>query len=162
MEVDILKDQKKKIFLRVADEYDAISSKRQYKTHIGISDTLKILIENTKPNPNNPKSKNHKVGKNNPFIVKQLIKVVIEDTEYEIFLTQSYLSNLKQETAMNKAKTEKNKTYYLNGMKELLINDETPDNYKNRLLEYKQAFDSRKSIIDNLYNEIKIMKKLKV
>lgn len=159
--------------IRVADEYDAISSKRQYKTHIGISDTLKILIENSKPNPNNPKSKNHKVGKNNPFIVKQLIKVVIEDTEYEIFLTQSYLSNLKQEIkrlqqvekyeiAMNKAKTEKNKTYYLNGMKELLINDETPKNYKNRLFEYKQAFDSRKAIIDNLYNEIKIMKKLKV
>ena len=63
---------------------------------------------------------------------------------------------------MTKAKTEKNKTYYLNGMKELLINDETPENYKNRLLEYKRAFDSRKAIIDNLYNEIKIMKKLKL
>ena len=36
--------------IRVADEYDAIVSKRQYKTHIGISDTLKILIENSKPN----------------------------------------------------------------------------------------------------------------
>ena len=35
--------------IRVADEYDAIVSKRQYKSHIGISDTLKILIENTKP-----------------------------------------------------------------------------------------------------------------
>ena len=32
--------------IRVADEYDAIVSKRQYKSHIGISDTLKILIEN--------------------------------------------------------------------------------------------------------------------
>ena len=30
--------------IRVADEYDAIVSKRQYKSHIGISDTLKILI----------------------------------------------------------------------------------------------------------------------
>ena len=30
--------------IRVADEYDAITSKRQYKSHIGISDTLKILI----------------------------------------------------------------------------------------------------------------------
>ena len=36
--------------IRVADEFDAITSKRQYKTHIGITDTLKILIENSKPN----------------------------------------------------------------------------------------------------------------
>ena len=33
--------------IRVADEYDAIVSKRQYKSHVGISDTLKILIENS-------------------------------------------------------------------------------------------------------------------
>ena len=33
--------------IRVADEFDAISSKRQYKTHIGIIDTLNILIENS-------------------------------------------------------------------------------------------------------------------
>ena len=63
--------------IRVADEYDAIVSKRQYKSHIGISDTLKILIENA----NN--------GKNNPLIVRKLLKVVIEDIEYEIYLTQS-------------------------------------------------------------------------
>ena len=42
--------------IRVADEYDAIVSKRQYKSHIGISDTLKILIENTKPHENIQKS----------------------------------------------------------------------------------------------------------
>jgi len=35
--------------IRVADEFDAIVSKRQYKTHIGITDTLKLLIEETKP-----------------------------------------------------------------------------------------------------------------
>ncbi|MDR0978581.1 MAG: HD domain-containing protein, partial [Lachnospiraceae bacterium] len=35
--------------IRVADEYDAIVSKRQYKSHIDISDTLKIIILNTKP-----------------------------------------------------------------------------------------------------------------
>ena len=96
--------------IRVADEYDAIVSKRQYKSHIGISDTLKILIENA----NN--------GKNNPKIVKKLLKVVIEDTEYEIFLTQSYVDELKSEierleqinkykTAMEKAKKDKDKNY---------------------------------------------------
>ena len=35
--------------IRVADEYDAIVSKRQYKSHVGISDTLKILVDETKP-----------------------------------------------------------------------------------------------------------------
>ena len=35
--------------IRVADEYDAIVSKRQYKTHISISETLKILIKDANP-----------------------------------------------------------------------------------------------------------------
>ena len=35
--------------IRVADEFDAIVSKRQYKTHVGITDTLKLLIEESKP-----------------------------------------------------------------------------------------------------------------
>jgi energy-coupling factor transport system substrate-specific component len=147
--------------IRVADEYDAIVSKRQYKSHIGISDTLKILIENA----NN--------GKNNPKIVKKLLKVVIEDTEYEIFLTQSYVDELKSEIerleqidkykiAMDKAKKEKDKNYYLEGMKQLLKTDETIDNYTNLYEEYKEAYNKRKAIIENLYNEIKTIKKLKV
>lgn len=147
--------------IRVADEYDAIVSKRQYKSHIGISDTLKILIENA----NN--------GKNNPKIVKKLLKVVIEDTEYEIFLTQSYVDELKSEIerleqidkykiAMDKAKKEKDKNYYLEGMKELLKNDETTENYTTLYEEYKEAYNKRKAIIENLYNEIKTIKKLKV
>ena len=147
--------------IRVADEYDAIVSKRQYKSHIGISDTLKILIENA----NN--------GKNNPKIVKKLLKVVIEDTEYEIFLTQSYVGELKSEIerleqinkykiAMDKAKKEKDKSYYLEGMKQLLKNDETIDNYTTLYKEYKEAYNKRKAIIENLYNEIKIIKKLKI
>ena len=147
--------------IRVADEYDAIVSKRQYKSHIGISDTLKILIENA----NN--------GKNNPKIVKKLLKVVIEDTEYEIFLTQSYVDELRSEIerlehidkykiAMDKAKKEKDKNYYLEGMKQLLKTDETIDNYTNLYEEYKEAYNKRKAIIENLYNEIKIIKKLKI
>ena len=41
--------------IRVADEFDAITSKRQYKTHIGVVDTLKILIQNSKPGPKSKK-----------------------------------------------------------------------------------------------------------
>ena len=166
--------------IRVADEYDAIVSKRQYKSHIGISDTLKILIENTKPHEPIQKSaalsvvgEHAKLGKNNPAIVRVLFKVVIEDIEYEIFLTQSYIKDLndelkrlkqveKYDIAMQKAKREKDKNYYLEGMKLLLKNNETPENYKSVYEEYKKAYETRKAIIDNLYHEIKIIKKLKV
>lgn len=37
--------------IRVADEYDAIVSKRQYKSHVDISDTLAMLIEDATPAP---------------------------------------------------------------------------------------------------------------
>ena len=147
--------------IRVADEYDAIVSKRQYKSHIGISDTLKILIENA----NN--------GKNNPAIVRKLFKVVIEDIEYEIYLTQSYVDELKDElkrfeqikkyqNAMEKAKKEKDKNYYLEGIRLLLKSNESFENLITLYEEYKKAYETRKAIIENLYNEIKIIKKLKV
>lgn len=147
--------------IRVADEYDAIVSKRQYKSHIGISDTLKILIENAEN------------GKNNPHIVKKLLKVVIEDIEYEIYLTQSYVDNLKKELKrfeqiekykkmMNKSTKEKDKNYYKEGILMLLKNNENFDNYLSIFEEFKKAYDIRKSMIENLYKEIKIIKKLKV
>ena len=147
--------------IRVADEYDAIVSKRQYKSHIGISDTLKILIENCQ------------AGKNNPLIVKKLFKVVIDDIEYEITCTQEYVDELQEEVKrfeqiekykekMENAKKEKDKNYYYEGMKMLFKNNETLDNYLSIYKEYKNAYESRKAIIDNLYQEIKIIKKLKV
>jgi HD-GYP domain-containing protein (c-di-GMP phosphodiesterase class II) len=37
--------------IRVADEFEAISAKRQYKTHVGIVETLNMLIDDTKPSP---------------------------------------------------------------------------------------------------------------
>ena len=166
--------------IRVADEYDAIVSKRQYKTHIGISDTLKILIENSKPNENLNASDalseialDTKMGKNNPLIVRCLFKVVIDDIEYEIYLTQSYVEELKEEIKrlkqidkyrekMEASKKEKDKNYYLEGMKILLKPEETIETYQTILQEYEKAYIKRKSIIDNLYHEIKVIKKLKV
>lgn len=159
--------------IRVADEYDAIVSKRQYKSHIGISDTLKILIENAQATPDSPKSKDSKVGKNNPTIVRTLFKVVIDDIEYEIYCTQSYVDELQKELKrfeqisqykekMENAKKEKDKSYYYEGIKMLLKNNETLENYLSIYEEYKNAYETRKAIIDNLYKEIKIIKKLKV
>ena len=90
--------------IRVADEYDAIVSKRQYKTHIGISDTLKILIEDSKPGSGikqsdalSQMSEDCKLGKTNPVIVRTLFKVVIDDIIYEISYTQDYVKELKDE-----------------------------------------------------------------
>ena len=166
--------------IRVADEYDAIVSKRQYKTHIGITDTLKIIIENTKPLQEVKKSdalkvmtENSKLGKDNPIIVKALISVVIDDIEYEISCTFDYVKSLKDnikrltevekyEEKMNKAETDKKKNNYLEGMKIFLEKNETPENYHQILTEYRESYERRKKAIDTLFDEIKIIKKLKV
>lgn len=166
--------------IRVADEFDAIVSKRQYKSHIGISDTLKILIENTKPGEDIKKSdalsviaENTKLGKNNPLIVRKLFKVVIEDIEYEIYLTLNYLDNLKGEIqrlkqvdkyyrSMEKTKSKKKKEYYLNGMNILFKKDETVENFQSVLEEYKKSLERKKKDINTLYHEIKVIKKLRV
>lgn len=168
--------------IRVADEYDAIVSKRQYKSHIGISDTLKIIIENTKPSIVSDSSKsdtlhqiseNAKLGKDNPAIVRVLFKVVIDDIEYEIYCTSKYIEFLKENLKrfdqiekyrlkMEKAKKEKDKNYYLEGIKMLLKDDETLSNFQEVHKEYQEALVTRKGVIDNLYHEIKTIKKLRV
>lgn len=166
--------------IRVADEYDAIVSKRQYKSHIGITDTLKILIENSKPREEINQSdalaimaENTKMGKNNPIIVRTLFKVVIDDIEYEISCTCDYVDELykelkrfqeiyKYKEKMESAPNEKKKNYYLEGIKMLLKNNETLDNIDQIYEEYQNAYQTRKKIIDNLYNEIKQIKKLRV
>ena len=84
--------------IRVADEYDALVHKRQYKSHIGITDALKIIIANTKPSPDAPKHTGYsRAGKNNKKIVKKLLKVVIDDIEYEISCTIDYVKDLDKE-----------------------------------------------------------------
>lgn len=163
--------------IRVADEYDAIVSKRQYKSHIGIIDTLKILIDECQPikNPDNYKVpvKDRKLGKNNPIVVKALIKVVIDDTEYEISCIMDYLKDLKmlierleQVEKYDKkrlaAKSDKKYNYYLNGMKYLLVGDETVDNYLEILNSYRNIVATKNAHIKELFKEIKTIKKLKV
>ena len=166
--------------IRVADEYDAIVSKRQYKSHIGISDTLKIIIENAQPSPN-PKAsealskvvESAKLGKNNPAIVKVLLKVVIDDIAYEISCTQDYVDYLEENIKrfkqihkyldkMNSAKKDSQREYFKQYSEMYFEKGETFDNIAEIEQEYINAFNVRKAKIDNLYNEIKIIKKLKV
>lgn len=163
--------------IRVADEYDAIVSKRQYKSHIGIIDTLKILIDECKPVKDPQKSripvKDKKLGKNNPIIVKALIKVVIDDSEYEISCIMDYLKDLKLEIKRLEevekydkkrlaSKSDSKKDYFLNGMKCLLVGEETVDNYAEVLNSYRRINQERNEHIKKLFEEIKVIKKLKV
>ena len=86
--------------IRVADEYDAIATKRQYKTHVNISDTLRVLIKDANPDPKflalDQLSQNSKVGKINKRVLKTLFKVVIDDIQYEIACLYEYLDYLKE------------------------------------------------------------------
>ena len=166
--------------IRVADEYDAISSKRQYKTHIGTSDTIKILIENSRPNPNTNASntlntiiKDAKLGKNNPIIVKALIKVILDDIAYEIISVQNYVDYLEENLKrfknvhkyyekMENAKNEEKKCYFKQYAELYLTQGETIDNFKTIEKEYQEAYDIRTEKIKKLYDEMKIIKKLKV
>ena len=163
--------------IKVADEYDAIVSKRQYKTHVKISETLKILIKEAQPSTKEVALDNAangvKVGRLNKKVVKTLFKVVIEDTEYEISCLIGYLDFLKDEIKrletiknyeekMYNPKTEKKKKYYEEGMKLLFSEGENFENYTEVLREYKIALENRQQIIDSLFDEIKIIKKLKV
>ena len=70
--------------IRVADEYDAIVTKRRYTTHVNISETLRDLIKDARPDPVlvalDQLNENKKLGKINGKVLKVLFKVVIDDT----------------------------------------------------------------------------------
>ena len=167
--------------IRVADEYDAIVNKRQYKSHIGISDTLKILIENATPTPARPEENldkkmikiRKKYGKINKKILLQLFNIVIADTEYEISCIQEYVNYLKQQIQRLEAiksyyekykmsMTDNDKILYAENIKKLLAQGENIENFENILRDYKNAYQVRTEKINNLYNEIHIIKHLKV
>ncbi len=147
--------------IRVADEFDAIASKRQYKSHIGVSDTLKMLVADVQ------------AGKINKKTLNCLFKVIIDDTNYEIsgiFDYTKYLSSQIKRlekideliTKSEKIKSESKKEYIRTSAKYLFENGETFENYKNVLEEYKSAYAKRKEKINELFNEIKKIKKLRV
>lgn len=161
--------------IHVADVYDALVTKRHYTTHVNISDTLKDLIKDSVPSSqvvaldaltfsNN--------GKINKKPLRALFKVVIDDTYYEISSTKEYVNHLKDELSRliqiaefdikrSKQKTQKGIEYYENGMKALFASNENMDNYMDVLEDYKNAIDKKNQLIADLYNEIKIIKKLR-
>lgn len=162
--------------IRVADEFDAISSKRQYKTHVGIIDTLNLLIDDSKPRTQTDNLKflteEARVGKIDKNILKQLFKVVIDDTEYEIAARIEYVDFLKEEIKrlkeannyfqkMEKAKPKK-KDYFKQGAEAYLRPNEKLEELPNILVEIKQSYSDRKEHIDKLYKEVKQIKNLHI
>ena len=164
--------------IRVADEFEAITAKRQYKSHIGIVDALNIIIENTRPTP--PKTLgegvknigNMKYGKNNPTVVKKLFKVVIDDTEYEITAKMVYVDFLREEIKrLNYAMKFYNKMIHSSGerreyhkqeVKYCLKAQEEPEKVPQMLEEFKEAIKIREEDIKRLNNEVKIIKHLRI
>ena len=163
--------------IKVADDYDSLVTKRQYKTHIHISDTLKDLIKDTEPNIKvaalDNAAQGVKLGKLNKKVVKALFKVVIDDTYYEISCVTGYVDYLKDqikrieqileyEEKMDKAHSEKKKNYYKEGMEMLFQEGENFENIHKIYHEYQTAYLTRKDIVEKLYEEIRIIKKLQV
>lgn len=158
--------------IRVADEYDALVNKRQYKSHIGITDALKIIIQNTKPSSNAPKHTGYSnAGKNNKKIVKKLLSVVIDDIEYEISCTIDYVKDLEKDlerfkkienyiNKKNSSKKPKDIIYYKQYIDLLLLPGESETDFANIYQEAKDAYVVRKNILDGLYQEIKNIKNL--
>lgn len=168
--------------IRVADEFEAITAKRQYKTHIGIIDTLKILIEHAQPDKatdfkdaffKSLKPEMH-FGKIDKKILKALFKVVIDDTEYEIASRSDYLEFLEGEIKRLKKAyayfhkmiackpgTEKHE-YYKAGVRMYLYSNEDPYKVDQMIEEFKATYKNREETIQRLYLEVKEIKKLSV
>lgn len=165
--------------IRVADEYDALTTKRHYTTHVNISQTLQDLIEETKPAHQEKTvalsalSENSQRGKISPHILKSLFKVVIDDTNHEIYMVKNYVDyirdNIKRlelidsyNSKMQSATKQKKRDYYREGIEYLFTTKENFQNYHQILNEYRAALDKNQQRIKDLYNEIKIIKSLKV
>lgn len=153
--------------IRVADEFDAIVSKRQYKSHVDISDTLKILIEDARPK--------HRFGygKINKKVLKALFKVVIDDVEMEIYHVEKYIDALKENISrltlvvgykqqMNDAKSQKKKDYYAEGIRLLTKKGESPENCESVLEDYKASLKIKQNAAKKLHSEIRKIKFLRV
>lgn len=166
--------------IRVADEFEAITAKRQYKTHIGIVDALNLIINDAKPSPITSPSQGLKIlsdevryGKIDKKIVKALFKVTLDDIDYEIASRIDYISYLKEEIKrledafkyykkIESTSSNKKKEHYTEYAKCFLRSNEKVDLIPETLNELKNTFKNRKEHIKKLYSESKQIKHLVV
>ena len=162
--------------IRVADEFDAIVSKRQYKSHIDISDTLSIIAEQPMPSDKTGRTngvKNSKYSQVNPIVVQALIEVVEQDTIKEIEHVEGYVKYLQNQIKrLNKiaeylhgyseAESEQDKKDFKELIEYNFKKGETPQNYMQILKEYEQAYMIRKKNIEKLIFEIDKIRAIQV
>ena len=109
----------------------------------------------------------------NTKILKCLFKVIIDDTEFEISQAFEYVNYLKVQIErlkqidqfhekMLKQKSEKKREYFHEGMRVLFDMGETDENYKEILKQYEDALVAKKEKINQLFEEEKNIKHLKV
>lgn len=114
-----------------------------------------------------------KLGKNNKKIVKKLLKVVIDDIEYEISCTIDYVKDLQKEinrykevekyiNKKNASTKKKHIVYYEQYIDLLLRPGESIEDFNDLYQEAKDAYQLRKNILNDLHKEIKNVKKLHV
>ena len=118
-------------------------------------------------------AKAKRFGKINPKFLRALLKVVIDDIEYEKYSVTEYIEYLEENIARlqeidsyyqkrEKAKSEKDKKFYENGIHILLRPGESMDNYATILQQYQDAKVVRSQILVKLDQEIKKIKKMKI
>ena len=102
-----------------------------------------------------------------------MIKVVINDIEYEISSTMDYVKYLEKElnrfkkiqnyiNKINESKKQSDIAYYNEYIKMLLKSNESVEDLQRLSQEFIDAYNLRKDVLKKLNNEIKIIKKLKV
>ncbi|MBR1540094.1 MAG: HD domain-containing protein [Clostridia bacterium] len=166
--------------IRVADEFEAITAKRQYKTHVGIVDALNLIIDDAQPSPIKSIPQGLKIlsdevryGKVDKKIVKCLFKTTLDDVEYEIASRIDYIDYLKGEikrleTAMkyyNKMKFSSAPSkieYYRQYAAGYLRPHEEVDLIPQTLQEFKDSLKAREEHIEKLHTEARQIRHLVV
>ena len=166
--------------IRVADEFEAITAKRQYKTHVGIVEALNLIINDAQPSPISSLPQGLKIlsdevryGKIDKKIVKCLFKTTIDDVEYEIASRIDYIDYLKEEikrlekavkyyNKMEAASFPGKKDYYRQYAAGYLRPNEKVELIPQTLSESKASLKERQEHIEKLYSEVRQIRHLVV
>lgn len=143
--------------IKVADEYDALVSRRQYKSHVDISETVQILADKVK------------TKKMNGAVLKALIQVINDDILIEIDLLFNYVKKLKDQVRAleeseklikgeYKTSLFKSEKYYEIKKAELSEQDKSVLDYINNLDTIRRILSEREELINKLNKELKLVK----
>lgn len=144
--------------IKVADEYDALVSKRQYKSHVDISETIQILADKVKSR------------KMNKTVLKALVQVINDDIIIEIDQLCGYVKTLKEQVSAlakyEKIIKDENKSTLFGKKRlemkkaELSQEDKAILDYVNNLDTIRKIIKDREALINALNKELKLIKNI--